>query len=231
MTRLELARRLRRECGINGTASDPSSTVNQTGEYAMIVDWLDDAYRDIQSSKNSWQYLRKSFSVSLISGTSEYTPVAVSITDHAQWIVNDVRCYLTATGVSDEQEIFFVEWEEFKRVYLFGNGQSQAGRPCQFTIKPDESIQFWPVPDDAYTVKGEYYRTPVDWSVESDPDSEEPSFPARYHMAIVWGALALYGAAYAESDKYIHGQTENEKIMAKLEFDQLPRMSFGAPLA
>ena len=229
-TKLQLTQRLRRECGINGTASDPTSTVNQNGEYLMLVDWIDDFYNDIQSSKESWRFLRKSFSASLTSGASEYSAVTIA-DDHARWILGDVRCYLTSAGVEREQEIFFIEWEEFKRTYLFGSSQSQTGQPVNFTVKPDMSLQFWPIPDDSYTVVGEYYRTPVDWNDEDDPDSEEPVFPARFHMIIVWGALYFYGANYAEADKYLHGQTEYEKILAKLEFNQLPRVSWGAPLA
>lgn len=226
-TRLQLLQRFRQEARVPGSSSDPTSALNQTGEYLKLVNWLDDAYESVQELSVLWQFLRKSFSVSLTSGTSEYTPTALGLTDHATWILDDVRCYLTAFLVTDEQEIFFVPWEEFKRSYLFGSAQQQTGRPIQFTIKPDKSIQFWPIPDDAYTCTGEYYRTPV---VFTD-DSKEPIFPDRFHMILVWRALMNKSADYAENDRYVHGNNEYEKIKKKLLFDQTPKPGWGPPLA
>ena len=228
-TRLQLAQRLRRECKMNGTG--PTSTVGQSGEYELLIDWIDDTYERIQSSSETFSFLRKSFSFSISSGISEYTTTAATLTDHANWITDDVRCRLTSAAVSDEQEIYYVEWEEFRRTYLFGSHQTQTGRPVQFTIKPDDSIQFWPIPDANYTITGEYYRSPYDWATATLPDDEEPIFPARWHMAIVWGALYYYGANYAEIDRWTHGQNEFERLMRELVFDQAPRIRWGGSLA
>lgn len=227
-TRLQLAQRLRRECAMNGTG--PTSTVGQVGEYQLLIDWLDDAYRRLQSDKENWQFLRKPCSLPIVSGTATYTPEDMGITDHARWIVDDVRCYLDSKGVVDEQEVYFIEWEIFKRTYLFGSSQLQTGRPIQFTVKPDESLMFWPIPDDSYIVSGEYYMRPVDWSTAADPDTEYPVFPERFHMILVWSALMFYGANYSETDKYAHGQNEYKELYSTLKLDQLPRMTWGQPL-
>lgn len=228
-TRLQLAERLRTEAGIDGNGF--TSTENQTGEYAMIVNWVDDALLRIQSSRAQYRFLRKDFSVTLTAATGLYTPTELSITDFANWINRDVRCRLTALGVSDEQEIFFLPWEQFKRSYLFGSAQEQAGRPVHFSIKPDNSIQFWPIPDVGYTITGEYYRTPYEWPITTDPDDATPPFPDRFHMIVVWAALYFYGANYAESDRYVHGKNEYELMKGELDYDQLPQMGWGAPLA
>ena len=224
-TRLQLAQRLRQEARIAGTG--PTTTIGQTGELKKLVDWLDDAYADIQQEYETWNFLRTAFTASITSGTATYTPAAAGVTNHAHWITDDVRCYLTATGVSDEQEIFYMEWEEFKRTYLFGSMSTQSGRPTMFSIKADNSITFWPVPDDTYTVTGEYYRTPYEMTL----NAHTPAFPARFHMIVMWRALMLYAADYGEWDKYEHAQNEYRDIMGKLEFDQLPRIGWGEPLA
>lgn len=229
MNRLALCVELRQEARINGTG--PTTTVSQTGELKKVVDWIDKAYEAIQNEHETWQFLRTAFSVSLSSGTSEYTPTALSITNLARWITDDVRLYLTATGTTDEQEIFFEEWDDFRRTYLFGSARDQTGRPTCFTIKPDDSIVFWPEPDAAYTVVGEYYRMAYDWSADVNPNTVTPLFPTQFHRAILWRALMYYGADYGEWDKYEHGQNEYKDIMAKLEFDQLPRIGWGQPLA
>ena len=228
-TRLELAVKLSKESGVNVTG--PTSTLNQTGEYGMLVDWLDDTYERIQSEHENWNFLREEFTSPLTSGTSEYTPTAASITDHGSWIVDGVRCYLTATGVSDEQEIFYVPWDHFKRTYLFGSSRTQTGRPIHFTIKPDDSIVVYPIPDDAYTIIGEYCKAPVEFPTDSTADDTEPIFPDKFHLNLVWGALLFYGANYAESDRYVHGKNQYKKMKHLMEISQLPRAGWGAPLA
>lgn len=229
MTRLDLAVMLREESGVSG--SGPTSTVSQSGEYKMLVGWMDRAYNRIQLKHRDWKFLRNDFSRALTSGTSEYTASATGSLRHRTWITDDVRCYLTATGVSDEQDIFFMPWADFKRTYLFGSARTQTGRPSYFTVKPDDSLVFWPVPDDSYTVVGEYYVRPVDWSEESDPDNETPVFPEQFHELVVWGALKFYGANYVEHDKYVHGQNEYRNLIELMEQEQRPQMGWGGPLA
>ena len=225
MTRLELAVMLRKEAGIGGTG--PTSTLNQSGEYELIVDWIDLAYNRIQSKHPDWQFLRADFTASISSGTGEYTPSAAGVTEHATWIVDDVRCYLTATGVSDEQEVYYIAWDEFRRTYRMGSTRTQTGRPSYFTIKPNDSLDFWPIPDDSYTVVGEHYKTPDLFTADDD----EPILPTRFHEILAWSALNHYGANYVENDKYVHGQNEYRRIKALLELDQRPQLGFGAPLA
>jgi len=224
-TRLQLAQQLRQEARINGTG--PTTTLSQTGEYKKCVDWNDYAYNDIQNEYETWKFLRKEFTASLTSGTSEYTPTAAGVTNHKKWITDDTRCYLTADGVATEQEIFYVPWDEFKRSYLFGSARSQTGRPVQYSIKPDNSIVFWPIPDDTYTVIGEYCRTNYVMTANSDV----PAFPADFHLVVMWRALVFYGNDYVDESKLYQATDEYKKLMSKLRFDQLPRIGWGCPLA
>lgn len=224
-TRLELAVKLREEADIAGTG--PTSTLNQTGEYKMLIGWLDDAYERIQSEHVNWEFLWAAYTFDVSSGTASYTPTAASITDHGSWIVDDVRCYLTATGYSDEQEIYYVRWDDFKRTYLFGSQREETGRPIHFTVKPDDSMVFYPIPDDTYTIVGERYKAPVEFSADAD----EPVFPDKFHNILVWGALFFYGANYVEPDRYTHGENQYKKMKALMEIEQLPGPEWGPTLA
>jgi hypothetical protein len=221
MTRLELAQRFARESGIS--SSGPSSTTNQTGEYLWLVEQIDTAYNDILVMHNGrWRFLRTDYSQALSSGTSEYSAPS----DLGEWIVDDWRCYLTATGTSDEQEIFWYPYEDFKRSYLFGNQRTQSGRPNSFAIKPDDSVVFWQVPDDSYTALGEYFKI----AEAMDEDADEPVFPSRFHMMIVWRALIYYGGSYVEPDKYTFAQNEYKRLKRQLENAELAAWKWVAPL-
>lgn len=215
MNRKELAKRLARECGI---VDNISTTINQTGENLLLVDWIDSAYRSILSMHVIWSFLYADFSFDTTIGKSEYTPAEAGITSFKDWIAEDVRCYLTDQAT--EQNIYFNEWDLFKRTFLFGASRTQTGRPSEFTIKPNSSLVVWQVPDDAYTITGNYYMA----GESMTGDTSEPIFGEDYHMIIVWRAMLDYGAGYAEADKYAHGQNEYAKILKKMEFIYLPKI-------
>lgn len=228
MNKLELTKRLSREAGVN--QSGPVTTINQVGDYKRLVDWIDTAYEDIQTAHATWQFLRKEFSFATVSGTATYTPAAAGLSDFAEWVSDDdgdsenFRIYLTA---ADEQFIDYIPWDLFREVYLFGTQRTQTGRPTVYTIKPDDTLMFFPIPNDVFTCLGEYFRIPFTMTLNDD----EPVFPDRFHIAVMWQALKYYGAYSQESDKYMTGQIEYRKRLRALEKSQLPQIAWGEPLA
>ena len=227
MNYLELCQRLRQESGVPGTG--PASTVDQTGFDKKIVDWIATAYGHIQSLHQTWRFLRQDFEFNTVASQREYSVSDASITNLSRWKINeygDIRMYLAATGISDEQYIDFVHWDDYRFAYLIGNSRTAEGRPSIVTITPDNNLDFFHVPDAVYTVKGEYWQTPDVFSGNTD----EPIIPSRFHMAIVWKALMYYGAYDAADERYSHGQNEYKIMKKRLEFDQLPKITFGGPL-
>lgn len=220
-TFLQLCSRLRQEAGISG--SGPSSVTGQTGEMKRVVDWVSAAYEAIQSAHANWEFLRNDFTFPTIANTVAYLPSSVSLPEHADWIETGMTIY--ETSVADEQRIDFVPWDEFRANYQFGT--VLTGRPTIASVKPDRSIALYPTPDDAYTVRGEYYKRAQTMTANGD----EPLFPARFHLAIVWRALMLYGAQESAAELYAHGKTEYDKVMRSLEANQLPEIAFAGALA
>jgi hypothetical protein len=225
MTYLELCQRLRQEARISGTG--PTTTVSQSGEYKKVVDWIAAAYEDIQNQHEEWRFLQQPFSFTVTIGTRDYTPAEAGITDLRRWKHSshgDIRCYLTA---GDEQRLVYIPWNQFRDIYLIGTNRTTTGRPGVFSIEPDDTIAFDYLPDQEYTIVGEYYQQPDVMS----GDTDEPIFPSNFHLAIVYRALMFFGVDYAADEKYAHGQNEYKKILRKLEQTQLPRLTWGAPLA
>ena len=223
MTFLQLAKRLRQEAGIAGTG--PTTVASQSGEMLQVVDWISAAYETIQNAHTSWRFLRNDFSFSTVAGTQSYTPATIGATSFADWIREDMRIYLTS--VADEQFLEYSPWDEFRVAYLFGSNRTVQGRPVVVTVKPNNSLALWQLPDAVYTVTGEYYKTPDVLS----GDSDTPIIPTRFHMIIVWRALMDYGAFQAADEKYAHGQNEYTRLMRMMELDQLEDFLFGDPLA
>lgn len=219
MNRLDLVKRLSRESGVN--QAGPSTTLNQTGEYLRLVDWVDTAYNNVQTTHSTWNFLRKNFTLPLSAGVSQYACSLIS--DFGEWIEDNFTLYL---NTSDEQFVEYIPWELFRVWYLIGTQRTQTGRPSIFSIMPDETLIFFPIPDDSYSVSGEYYRTPDKMTV----DASSPIFPERFHLAVLWRALMLYGAYSQEPDKYSVGQNEYKVVIREMEKSQLPHISWGEPL-
>lgn len=209
------------------SGSGPSTVLAQTGEMQRVVEWIKTAYESVQNLHASWNFLKTEFSFPTIASTANYTKAAAGLTELGSWKTDSFRCYLTATGVSDEQELDYIPWDEFRFVYQRGTSSTLTGRPSIFTVKPDLSVTFWPIPSAVYTVTGEYFKRAQVMSANAD----EPIIPLQFQAVIVWKALMLYGAYSAADEKYAHGQNEYRAVLAKLRRNQLDRVQYGAPLA
>jgi hypothetical protein len=224
MTFLEICQRLRLEAGISG--SGPITVINQVGELEKVVKWVLSAYESVQNKYATWKFLQTSFSFPTIIDTQAYTPASVSLDELATWKFdkeNDLTIY---SSVSDEQYLTYVPWDDFQGAYMFGSARTESERPSVVTIKPDNSMLLWPIPNEIYTVTGEYFKKAQAMTENTDT----PIIPSQHHMIIVWRALMYYGAFAAATEKYAHGQNEHRKILRKMENTLLPDLLYGEPL-
>jgi len=223
MNLLQLCNRLIDEAGI--TASHLTATAGQTGELARVVQWVQSAWLDIQNSRTEWRWMRKSATIVTVAGQSGgYDATAADV---ATWCLDTARNYPTVTGNVAEVFMDFVEYDDFRNSYLYGALRTAQSRPMVFTIEPANTLAFGPVSNGDYTVTNDYFSR----AAELAGDSDSPGMPERYHMAIVWRALMLYGGYEAASESYARGQNEFTVLMSMLEIDQLPMIRMGGPLA
>lgn len=222
MTFLEIAKRIRQECGINGTG--PTSIVLQTGELKQVVDWMTSAYEDVQSAHPGWMFLRDDFLFNCEDGKGEYTPAECNAPDMGEWSLDSFRCW---SSPGDEQYLPWVTWETMRDTWKIGEQRTRKGRPMCFSVKPDDSITFDCVPDSSYTVTGEYSRLPV----EIGGNSDIPIFPVKFHHVIVWRAVMMYATYAAEADKYTAAYDEYTRILRRMTATLLPDIDPGPPLA
>lgn len=225
MTYLELCQRLRQEAGISGTG--PSAVTSQVGEMARVVDWIDTAYETIQNLHPDWDFLRFDFSFSTVASTQNYTPTAAGYSEHQTWKRDSLRCYLTATGATDETWLQYVPWEVFRDARVFGANRTVTGKPIEFSIKPDQSLAFFPIPDAIYTVVGEYWKRAQTMS----NDSDEPLIPRQWQMIIVWEALKSYATHESAPEAMAKAERGYRKIITKMEAARRPGFGIAGPMA
>ncbi|MCP3683286.1 MAG: hypothetical protein GY861_11410 [bacterium] len=227
MNFLQLCQRLRQEAGLSGNG--PATTVGQTGIESQIVDWINSAYVDIQSQHSNWLFMQDDFSFNTTASKREYSITETGVTDLESWKINTddtFRIYLTSSGIANEQYLYPLKWPVFRQMYLFGATRTAEGLPSYYSVQPDKGLNFYLVPDAIYTVNGEYYKSPSELS----GDTDTPDFPSQFHLIIVWRALMYYAGFDAANEKYATGNYEFKKLMRRLELNQLPQVTFGAPL-
>jgi len=226
MNYLQMFQRLHSESRRQGTT--PTAVTSQTGMNQRLLNWIDTSYEDIQLLHETWLFRRASFSGSTVDATQNYTAADLGVTDLSMWWfysgqgLSGIRLYSSA---ADETDLQYVPWDDFLREYKFGARRSTTGRPSVFTVKTDQSIDLWPIPNAIFTLNGEYVQQPDVMEANADI----PVFN-DFHMAIVWRALMYYGASSGAGDVYIHGQNQYDDLLYKLEKRYLPIITWGNPL-
>lgn len=208
MDLIQLVKRLRQEAGASG---NDGTVVGATGEWKRLVDWTIDAWLDIQEDEPEWDFMQKDISFPTIAGQSTYAPPV----DFRRWMNHNFR--LQQTGPGDEIFMNQLPYDSFRNIFEFGSYRDQEAVPYTISIHPSKSLILGPKPLGVHTVLGRYYKLPV--ALVNDAD--EPDFPERYHMIVVWRALLSYGGYEMAQDSMARAKNEYQKIMDRLKFDQL----------
>lgn len=227
---------MRRECGITGTG--PTAVTGQTGQLEKVVNWVADAWNDIQMRNIHWRWMRCgfTFNTSASDGTYAYTDVtdtktSAVIARFARWWADDAsapfKCYLTSAGVSAQYRLEYIPYENFKYHYKFGAQQSLTGRPVHVSVDDDDQIVIGPNPDAIYTITGDFQRGPQTLTA----DGTTPDMPSRFHDLIVYYGMQRYAGASIAPEVMAIADLQVSRLMPALEQSQLPQVSFGETLA
>lgn len=228
MDYLALVNRARMECAVSGASTPLASVSALTGESARMAAWINSAYVDVQTSKEDWEWMRDTVQFNTVTQQQIYTPTQAGIgATFANWKRDSFRASSVGQNYADEQLMNFMEYSTFRNLYQYGNMRTTYARPVVVTIAPGKSLGFGSIPDQPYVVTGEYYTRPVEMVVATD----EPAFPSRFHMMLVYRAMMSYGGFEAAPEVYARGELEFKRLMNRLEIDQLPTLVSGPPLA
>lgn len=224
MNLLELVNRVRLECGVSGPQL--MNLASASLETQRIRNWVIDSWRDVQTMKDDWHFMQKSFQFATVAQQQTYAPAQAGVGDFSSWKINSFRC-ARETSLVDEQLLAYMLYDQFRNLYQYGPTRTNFARPSVFTVTPQKSLAFGANPDAAYQIVGEYYKTPVMLSLDTDT----PEFPVRFHMLIVYMAMKHYGAYESAPEVYQRGSELANQMLSELMINELPTPMFGAPLA
>ena len=225
MNLLQLVNQTRVECGVSGPAL--TTAQSQVGESGRMVAWTQQAWIDIQTSKEDWLFLRMPFTFNLVASQWQYTAADAGLTDFGNWKRDSFRASSVGQDYKDEQLLNYMEWTTYRNLYRYANMRNTTARPVVVSITPEKDLAFGSKPDQAYVIDGEYYTQPA--SLVADAD--EPLIPARFQMAIVYRAMMYYAGYEAAPEVLSRGDFEYRRLYSRMEIDQLPTIISGPPLA
>ncbi len=236
MTYLQLCRRLARACGMTSSGNIPIAVKNQTGNLLDAVDWIADAYTELQAENPYFRWLLSRFTVNTVASTDSYAPgsctdsrLSATISRFSSWNLADwknrPKCYLTSGGIGAQYHLQFIDWETFCSLYRIGNITEAA--PVHITIDPQDNIVLGPTPNDIYTVTGEYRMSA---QVLADND-DTPEMPSDFHMLIVYDAMRKYAGDQASQEAMARAINEGGRLRSALMINQLPKFRSGRPMA
>lgn len=209
MNFLELAQRLRQECG--GSGSGPASVTTATAEDRLWVDYTNQAYLELQELRPNWDWMWASTSIPVVAGTDVYALASPTIQRDSLRI--------------DGSRLGYRGWREFQAVY--GGAPKETRKPNIYTIRPDKNLVLNALPDADYTLAYEHYTLPELMAANTDI----PKVPERYRMILVWSAMMAYGLYDNAPEVIQRGKAAYDQALALLSRDSLPEVELPGPLA
>lgn len=220
-TFLDLCKDVRRECGLSGTG--PAGVQNQVGMDEKIVNWVKNAWIDIQESQRYWRFMWKNDGlITCTIGNRSYDPVSLGF-DVRNLELDSVTCRLPTETV--KLEMNYIDYESFRSMYL--NITPTPGRPNCFTWTPDNKILLNPIPSAEYQIEFEYYRNHQTLATNTDV----PIMPTRYHQLLVYYAMVHYASHDDAVGVYQDANIQLRKWQTALQNDQCDTIQFGGSLA
>lgn len=223
-TYLQLVNATLEKCGATSSVTAVTGNPMDTQRFCT---WVNDAYMDILGMYENWQFMRTTFTFPTVTHVQAYTPTQAGATNFGNWKVDSFRIRRTAIGYGTEIWLPYEEYEAFRNLYQFGAMRTSYQQPVLFSLDPSKNILLGPAPDTiSYTVEGEYYSVPTELVAASDT----PVLPTQYHRAIMYRAMMFYGVFEAAGEIFQMGQSEFNRLISRLELDQLPDIDLGGPL-
>lgn len=240
MNRLQLCQKLQTNCGVSGTLT---TTINQTGSLGRLVGWMDDAWSNLQTEREDWEFMRSSnldsaespsgVSFATVAGQAVYPlgsgsgTSGVAVADFGKWAHETFRCQVTASGVNTEVPMDWVPYDVWRDVYMLGAMRNVQTRPVVIAVGPNKELCLGPPPDATYTVTGDYYIAPT--AMEADTDTPT-GLPARFHMLLVYDAMDMYAFYESAPEVATWAEKGRTRLLPVFQSVYLPTVFFPGAL-
>jgi len=210
---LELCQTVRGDASLQGEG--PTSVAGQTGIYAKIVRWTNEAYIEIQSLGLDFDWLRAMCDVPLAAGVGSY-----DLLSGASWNRPDVKRFLSGNSwlyddAGKRSRVRVIDHAQMLRDWPDTSG---VGIPSAVTIRPWRVVEFNRVPEFDYIWKVEAKLTPESMSI----GEHVPMMPEQHHHTIVKKALMYYATHDGDSELFKQARDDYGRALNRLVIETVP---------
>lgn len=201
---------------VQSTAA-PTSVVGATDRNARLVNWYADAWREIQSDRMGWRWMRGTTDVALTIGQQTYTGTGLGIASFGRWREGDsTYCPVVyrPASVNSLWDLDYVPLDEFRQNYIYRTWGNST--PIAWTFDEANQLLIGPAPSEAYMIRIEYVREPAELSLDADT----PDIPARYALLPMWRALQDVAKSEASPEVLARAEHNYEMMRSQMMRDQ-----------
>lgn len=222
-TFLSIAQDVRAQSGISGTG--PVNVENQSGIMADVVRWVVEAYDEIQTMYENWNFLFNSYFFTLQAGFDNYVTSSL-VGDNGgekgiRTLTKDSFVINDPLGIAKKERLRYIAWS----VWTIDDAilEGKEGKPKFWTEDPSGRLHFYPA---------ETVASGVDWLIEftgfARPDvmtasTDIPIIPTQYTETIKLKALMRYAEYYNSPEVMQSASYSFQQQIKKMEYSELPR--------
>lgn len=204
MNYLELCKQVVEDAGISGNFE---STVDQTGEFQRVVNWVRRAVQAVEGKWFDWDFL-------YVDGVSNTTALVVDQQDYpAPSLLNiwDQNAFIREI---DDSQLEYWMWTRVKNQTYW----NEPGDPFAFTILPSKAIRFYGIPMQVENIQMPYWLKPT----VLVNDNSRPLVPEQFHDVIVYKALQYYANYESAEEVKMQANEGYSEWMEQLESHSRP---------
>lgn len=224
MNYLQLVQRLRQESKRSGPAI--TTVAGLTGDDLDLVNWIADAWTELQRREHGWRWMRAELGGPTIIGQRGYRADELdpAASGFGRWLPPATKGYEVSaeSAAGAPWPLQWLDWQVFRS--KFELRESVPGAPAFWSIAPDERLYVGPTPDAEYTVRASFFTAPTNLSLDDDVPT---GLPAEYHLILVWRALQEQASVDAAPEVYSRAISNFDAIDRELFRRFGPQMSFA----
>jgi hypothetical protein len=212
MNFLELVKKAWEKAGQSGEG--PASVASAVGHQKRFVNWVRDAWTEIQQESSEWSFLKADKVCALVAGQDSFTLAELALTD----LQDILAIYILVNG--KYQPVKLIRSPSSASNILQQNKTAGCPLVCYFA---NDAFTFDSVPDAAYQIKIHYLRLPQELAANADV----PICNASYHSAIWWRAVKSYARYDEDQAMYAEATEQSEKVLMLMHSKLKPEIQFG----
>ena len=211
-TYLQLCQKITRDLGVGTSISTVSDQIEMSRKF---VDWIADADEYVQSLYFDWKFLWSQYSTTTVVGTREYSaPSDLGVWDKDSFYLD----YLSDDYIK-LSEIPYLIWRQ-----AFLPGSHTNSKPSSFLLAPNHNVYLEPIPDAAYMLTADYWKSPTRMTANVDTSD----IPARFERIIIARAKIYYAEHEELPNVFDLATNEFDSLLKQLEAAELPgREEYG----